>query len=260
MVTIDPKKCIGCQRCVSICPFTVLSMVNGKAALNADKFCLECMHCAAICPSGAISLGNEAGILPGGLPILPEDMPTLLKDFLMVRRSYRHFEPAPVDPDMVAHALQVASWAPSAKNQHPTKWIVVNDPEKITMIMGHILDYVKETGVSKEIASEYAQGNNVVTGTASTLILAYCRTSSINPAVDSALALYSAELILQSAGIGTCWAGYLTRMCNAVPALKDMLELPEGYSFYGALMAGIPKDETYIHIPKRRTPPDIRWL
>ena len=91
--------------------------------------------------------------------------------------------------------------------------------------MDHILDYVKEAGISPEVPKLYEQGKNVVMGNAATLILAYSRTDAVNPFTDSALALYNTELMLQSQGIGTCWAGYLMRFCNQIPALREMLKI-----------------------------------
>jgi hypothetical protein len=50
-------------------------------------------------------------------------------------------------------------------------------------------------------------------------------------------------------------------MCNAVPALKEMLpELPENHSFYGAFMAGYPENEEYLYIPERIKKSDIKFL
>ena len=129
-------------------------------------------------------------------------------------------------------------------------------------MMNCILEYVKETGTSPEIVSEYEnQGNNVVMGTAPTLILCYGRNNAINSPQDAAIAMTTAELVLQSKGIGTCWAGYLTRLSNAITGLQALLpELPENNSFYGAFMAGYPKGETYLHIPERIKRADIQWV
>jgi nitroreductase len=137
---------------------------------------------------------------------------------------------------------------------------VIRDEDRISEMMKFILDYVKETGASPEVAELYGLGQNEVTGTAKTLILGYAKTDAINPPVDTALALHNAELVLQSQGIGTCWAGYLVRFCNLIPAIREMLALPENCHVYGALMAGYPENERYIHIPNRHKQPDIRWL
>jgi len=260
MITIDSEKCVGCFKCISVCPFHVLHTVEKKPAMSDDKRCIKCLHCAAACPQKAFRLGDVDGVLPKEMPEFPENFHNLIEDHLMTRRSYRNFKPVTVPKNILSNALKVSAWAPSAKNQHPAKWIVISDDRKINIIMDHILEYVKETGISPEIAELYERGHNVVMGNAKTLILAYSRTNAINPPVDTALALYNAELMLQAQGIGTCWAGYLTRMCNQVPEIREILKLPEDCQFYGALMVGYPDDEKYIHIPNRHKQPDIQWL
>jgi nitroreductase/NAD-dependent dihydropyrimidine dehydrogenase PreA subunit len=260
MVTIDMEKCTGCLKCAKVCPFKVIGTENGKPETADDKLCIKCLHCAAACPQNAISLGSLDGILPDEMPKLPDNLKDLIEGHLMTRRSYRRFKPEPVPADIISGALRVAAWAPSAKNQHPARWIVIRDEDRISEMMKFILDYVKETGASPEVAELYGLGHNVVTGTAKALILGYAKTDAVNPPVDTALALYNAELVLQSQGIGTCWAGYLVRFCNLIPAIRKMLALPENCHVYGALMAGYPENERYIHIPNRHKQPDVRWL
>lgn len=260
MIKIDSTKCIGCLKCVSVCPFNVLDIENKRPKANEEKPCIKCLHCAAACPQNAVYFDNIEGIIQQEEPKHPENHPEIIEGHLMRRRSYRHFKPEAVPKEILNHALTVSEWAPSAKNQHPAKWIVVRDENTITLIMDHILDYVKETGTSPEIAALYERGYNVVMGNAKTLLLSYARTDSINPFADTTLAMYTVELLLQSQGIGTCWAGYLMRMCNQVPALKKLFNLPEGCQFYGAMMMGFPENENYIHIPNRLKQPDIQWL
>lgn len=260
MIKIDRNRCIGCLQCAAVCPFQVLESVDGRPETVRESLCIKCLHCAAACPCQAVSLEELEGTLPEESPSIPDNYSALIEHHLMMRRSYRSFKPEPVAREILEHALKVSAWAPSAKNQHPAKWIVVRDEKIVQKIMVHILNFVKETGTSPEIAALYEQGHNVVTGTANTLILAYSKTTAINPPVDSALALYNAELVLQAQGIGTCWAGYLTRMCNQIPALRELLKLPEDCQIYGALMAGYPDKEHYLHIPNRHKQPLIQWL
>ncbi|MFA7661816.1 MAG: hypothetical protein WCX59_03270, partial [Anaerovoracaceae bacterium] len=60
--------------------------------------------------------------------------------------------------------------------------------------------------------------------------------------------------------IGTCWAGYLTRMVNAIPEIREMLKLTDEDKVYGALMVGYPRGEDYLHIPNRKRPPEFIWV
>ncbi len=42
---VDPKLCIGCRLCTNICPTGAITMVKGKAVIDADK-CIACGFCA----------------------------------------------------------------------------------------------------------------------------------------------------------------------------------------------------------------------
>ena len=278
-LSVDSNACIGCGICTSVCPFGVLIMEEGRPRLDPDKHCLKCLHCAAACPREAILFGGERASVAAaelaetagsseaagrtgrpGLTGLSPEFVSQLAVHLSGRRSYRHFTGDPVDRRLLEEAAALADFAPSAKNQHPAGWIIVNSREKAREIMELVLSHVRETGVSPEILSEYESGNNVVMGTASTLILGYCRDTAVNPPVDTALALSVMELYLQARGVGTCWAGYLTRLANASPDLRRLLNLPEGSLFYGALMAGYPSEESYLRVPVRTKPAPVTWL
>ncbi len=55
VVKIKADRCIGCGRCVTICPVRAISLVDGKALINKD-LCVECSTClrSAECPVNAI--------------------------------------------------------------------------------------------------------------------------------------------------------------------------------------------------------------
>lgn len=261
MIEVNRDICIECMTCLTVCPFTVLEEAEGGPRKIAGKTCIGCMHCGAACPTEAITYKGESTILGDELPIIGEDFFRDLKNHILMRRSYRHFSEEQVPRTIIKDALDLASWAPSAKNQHPTRWIIVESQETMNRMMELILDYVKETGVSPEIASEMEIGNNVVMGTATSLLLAYANDNAISPETDTAIAMTTAELYLQARGVGTCWAGYLKRMVNAIPQIRELLpEIPANHSFYGAFMLGYPEDENYLHIPQRFKQADIEWV
>ena len=261
MIKVDESRCIKCMTCVSVCPFTVLKADEGVPKIDTEKWCIECMHCAAACPENAIRFDGKEAVCEE-VPAKPaNDFAKRLEEHIMARRSYRHFENRPVDKDVLKRVIDISKWAPSAKNQHPTNWVVVNGRENIDKIMEHILRYTKENGISPEIASEYAAGNNVVAGNAQTLLLGYCKSGFINPPVDTAIAMTSIELLLQAQGIGTCWAGYLTRLSNAISEIKyDILMLEEDDTVYAAFMMGYPEKEEYVKIPARPFDSNISWI
>ena len=258
MIKINYDKCVGCLKCTRVCIWTIIEERDGKPYVLEDKAqgCIKCMHCGIVCPEGAIEFKEQPMMISEDKPIVSDTFPEDLESFLLTRRSYRDFRDQEVDPEIIKQALEVASWAPSAKNQHPTKYYVIQGKEKIDRMTEIIMKYVEETGSSAELIPEMARGNNMVFGKANTVILAYCRKNAINPQTDSALALDYADLYLQSKGLGTCWAGYFARFANVIPELQEMFPLPDNNKFYGSLLVGWPKED-YLYIPERIKRADI---
>ncbi len=263
MIESNKDKCIKCYKCIAICPFTVLAEDEGGVPESREgKICLKCMHCAATCPVDALTFDGKDAIIDRPVHKLPESFSGDLKNHIMQMRSYRHFKDQPVDKQIIKDVLDAARWTPSAKNQQPTKFIVVSSKDILKQMMDAIIEYVKETGISPEVVTEYEEeGNNVVMGEAHTILIAYARDNAINPPGDTYIKMTNIELLFQSMGIGTCWGGYLTRFLNVVPKIKEILpELPDGNSFYASFMLGYPENEEYIHIPTRLKDADIRWV
>ena len=56
-VLIDKEKCIGCNRCIDICPGNLIeSGADKKAVLQCPQDCWSCCSCMKECPTQAISL------------------------------------------------------------------------------------------------------------------------------------------------------------------------------------------------------------
>jgi len=62
VVTLDLNKdnCIGCARCLEVCPHNVFILQSGKAAIQGRDMCMECGACARNCPVGAVTV--KAGV------------------------------------------------------------------------------------------------------------------------------------------------------------------------------------------------------
>ncbi len=258
MIRVNESLCTQCGLCIKICPFTVLKMglagpetVEGKSAA-----CLSCMHCVAICPVKALSFEDipefsKQSVLP------TSDSYGDLKNLIESRRSIRHFSDRPVPLGEIREIIETAAFAPSAKNQHPNKWILIHDSKKVEEIMSLILAFVEEKGISPEIISEFKGGNNVVTLDARHILYAIApKEGAINPYTDSTIALTDVDLLFHSKSIGSCWAGYLARLTNANPAIRELIGLDPSMQIYGALAFGYPKGERYDRLPYRN-PADL---
>ncbi len=62
-IQINSDKCIGCKRCMSVCPGSLITEQNEKAFMKYPKDCWGCVSCVKECPVGAIDffLGADIG-------------------------------------------------------------------------------------------------------------------------------------------------------------------------------------------------------
>ncbi len=61
---LDPGRCIGCGKCVEVCPHSVFAIqaTNGRKAEITDRdACMECGACAGNCPVGAVTVRAGVG-------------------------------------------------------------------------------------------------------------------------------------------------------------------------------------------------------
>lgn len=60
-LVLDATRCNGCGRCEEVCPHSVFSIVNRKAAIVNREECMECGACRMNCPPGAIAVSSGVG-------------------------------------------------------------------------------------------------------------------------------------------------------------------------------------------------------
>lgn len=260
MIEINRQQCVGCGQCVSVCPFTVLRLndeTNKAECVKQD--CISCMHCAAICSQQAILFQGQPAVL-SKVQDLTDFHAEDLERFIYQRRSYRKFLKKPIPRAMVMKALNAAMVAPSAKNEHPVQWLLIQSEAVQQLLMQTILEYCEKQHVSGEVVMEYKNHNNPVIGENAVLLIGICKKDALNPAQDTAIALTTAEYILQAHGIGTCWAGYLTRFLNMIPACRNIIQLEEAFAVYGSLMMGYPSTSPYRFVPLRAKNVNLRIL
>ncbi|WP_432823915.1 mercury methylation ferredoxin HgcB [Trichloromonas sp.] len=62
---LDVDLCIGCGRCLEVCPHGVFTLEVSKARLTDPDACIECGACAKNCPVTAIAVDTGAGCAYG---------------------------------------------------------------------------------------------------------------------------------------------------------------------------------------------------
>ena len=242
-IQVNPERCVRCGRCVKSCSTGYLRMGPEGPYTGGKIACIRCWHCAAACPQGALSCPEE--------PMLAEHADNSLEEVILSRRSVRHFRKEAPPVELIARALDRASYAPSGKNRHANRWTVIYGREKTTAITEAALAVNRATGRSPELEVLAAKGVDLLTCKAPVVIIGWSPDNALNPCVDTVIAMHTAELLLCSEGLGTCWGGYLRDMVSLSAELRAMLGIPEGCSMQCCLMVGWPKDETYPNIPAR---------
>lgn len=249
------------------CPAKVIQMESADGAPfpsgDFNEYCLECGHCAAVCPTGAFSLDW----------LKSEQCTPVLKDlalssqqteqFLRSRRSIRNYKDKPVERDKLEKLLEISCFAPTAKNNQPWHWTVVENPSETKRFAGMVIEWmrsvIKQSPEQAElrglprVVSAWDMGEERICRGAPNVIVVHCDKDYGFGAEDSALALSYLELYAPSLGLGSCWGGYFYSAVNAYPKLFEALGLPPGHRACGAVMVGYPKLR-YQRLPLRNAP------
>lgn len=265
--TVDKEKCNRDGICVAECPTQVIQIDSGeeipRPTDDFGDYCLKCGHCVAVCPTGAMSLrwlGPEQCMpVNQDLRVTPEQA----GQFLRGRRSIRAFKEKKVPRATIEELLRIACSAPSAKNQQPWHWVVVEDPMQVRHLAGMVVEWASRViqsapseaeamGLTRVVDS-WNKGYDRVCRGAPHLIVAHADKNWPFSTEDCTLALSLLDLYAASLGLGTCWAGYLYRAVNAYPPLFEALDLPPEDLAFGAMMLGYPRFR-YPRIPPRKAP------
>ena len=62
---LSRQACIGCARCVEVCPHQVFIVTERKAVIADRDACMECGACARNCPVAALKVDAGVGCATG---------------------------------------------------------------------------------------------------------------------------------------------------------------------------------------------------
>ena len=271
-ITVDPEKCNRDGICVKACPTAVIELRSQNELPTTVKdfaeYCLACGHCVAVCPTGAFSL---EWLTTGECPSISEALSlsqNQAEQFLRSRRSIRNFRDKPVERQKLEKLLEMACYAPSAKNNQPWHWTVVENPADVKNMAGMVIDWMRsvikmhpqqaeERGLPR-VVEAWDGGQEKICRGAPHVIVVHADKDYILGAADCATALGYLELYAPSLGLGSCWGGYFFSAVNSYPLLFEALGIPPDHKAFGAAMVGYPKLR-YRRLPLRKEP-RISWI
>jgi nitroreductase/Pyruvate/2-oxoacid:ferredoxin oxidoreductase delta subunit len=279
--------CIGCQRCVAVCPSFVLEMIEAKAAVVRGGWCIGCEHCAAVCPTTAIL--HKGTVLDSpprkgeASAMSPENLELLLRE----RRSVRLYTSDPVPEEVLNKILNAGRYAPTGSNSENVHYTALASSDQIaelrektirfydkmfspirgrlgmfivSLVAGRkIAEYLRESLPKMEYANELIkQGKDRLFYHAPVVILAHAESWDRSSSFNCSVALYNCSLMAHSLGLGGCFNGFLVNAANHSSKIKRWLGIPADHKCYAAMTLGFP-DVKYLRLV-HRCPARVRQL
>lgn len=183
-----------------------------------------------------------------------------LQQAIYGRRAVREFTADPVDRDTLRALIDSAVQAPSAVNQQPWAFCVVQNKALLVHISNEVKAHMLATTPAgllpqhfRDIASDVDFN---IFHHAPALILISSIVQNPWTVENCALAAENLMLAAYGFGLGTCWIG-LAQAWLGTNAGKAALGLPENYVPVAPIIVGHPKNVPPA-VPRRE--PQIRWI
>ena len=78
-IRINSQKCVGCQKCIEVCPGSLITFAENKAFMEYPKDCWGCASCVKECPREAIEFFLGADIGGNGSIMTVENQENILR-------------------------------------------------------------------------------------------------------------------------------------------------------------------------------------
>lgn len=279
-IKIDSGLCTRCGACVDLCLAKVYEQFDSDVKPVRPESCFACGHCVAVCPTDAID--HERFPLDQCSLIDSEALPSLdgLVAAFRERRSARVFKDEHISREMVETLLEISRWVPSASNQQPVDWLVIDDPKRIAELSNGVLDALGRLVVlarnpllrplvrligGKELARQaqkaasgfeearkrQREGEDPILYHAPVLLVAHVPKGDRFGRDDAAYAAYNVMLAAQRLGLGTCQIGFLQFTLGLSRRLRRLLAIPPGRKPEVELILGVPKYPFRRVVPRR---------
>lgn len=281
---VNTKACIGCSRCVAVCPSFVLDMAEDKSAVVRGEWCIGCGHCGAVCPTEAIYREGSCFDMHPQKGEAPATPPETLKLLLRERRSIRNYTRDPVPEEILKKILDAGRYAPTGSNSQNVHYVVLTLPDRIAELQrmttsfydqifsrvrgwsGMLLvsliagrktaEYLRQSLPKAEYAKEQMkQGKDRLFYHAPVVMLAHAETWDTSSSFNCSVALYHCSLMAHTLGLGCCFNGFLVNAVNHAPKIKRKLGIPADHQCFSAMTLGFP-DMKYLRLVDR-CPPNV---
>ncbi len=180
------------------------------------------------------------------------------------RRSVRNYLPDDVPTDVIRELIRAATYAPSAANMQPWRFVVIKNRELIAKLSGKAKElWIEQAAKSsrpelKSLANMVSRPSFDIFFNAPLLIMIFSDADAFSPGIDCALAGQNMMLAAKSLGIGSCWIG-LASVLGQDPAIMSDLGVPDRCKLEGSLIFGYPA-KLDQKAPKRDKDVIMKWI
>jgi nitroreductase len=167
---------------------------------------------------------------------------------LLKRRSIRKYLPEQIDDESLQTIIKTGLYAPNGGNHQYTRFIVIQNKEKLSELKGIIKDEFAKKDIiegqyqNKTIIKAKQQEDYDFSFNAPTLIIAVALKTHGNSMADSANALENMQIAATALELGACWVNQIHWLTEN-QALRDYLEplgLKEDEDVFGSIVVGSP--------------------
>lgn len=268
---VDEEKCVKDGICVEECPFGIIEMdpSTGYPILvsGGETICNGCGHCVAICPYDALS---HKYVLIDESPLIEEDRvisEAQVRQLLRARRSIRRFKQMAVEKEKLEGLIDIARYAPNARNAQLLEWLVITDKTELKILSKLTVDWMRDdieknpdnprAAYFPRMVAGWEEGKDMILWDAPALIFVSAPKEAPFGLVDLSIALSYLELTAPTMGLGTCWAGLLEGALLFWPPARDALGITRERPYHYPMMIGYPAP-SYHRLPQRKKP-KITW-
>ncbi len=176
------------------------------------------------------------------------------------RRAVRQFTPEPVDDDSLHQLIDAAIAAPSAVNQQPWSFFIVQSKALLARISREAKAHMLRTSpaglVSHHFQELLSDQNFDIFYAAPTLIVIAAVAESPWAVADCSLAAENLMLAALGLGLGTSWIGFAQGWLGTADG-KTALGMPSGYVPVAPIIVGRPRAMPPL-VPRKK--PELHWI
>jgi nitroreductase/Pyruvate/2-oxoacid:ferredoxin oxidoreductase delta subunit len=301
LIEVDLEKCNGCGNCVAGCPALMLEVYNKKARVIEDLTCLACYNCVAVCKQDAITQKGGYDVSAGffkttllhpedGFPSLPEvegiEGMTPVEEVIYKRRSNRIFKKDAVPDALIRRVIEAGRFAPSAGNNQPWAFIVINDRKELDELAKYASVFFKVVTTLHQMGKKFLPlraywavasvllpdlfdqrvmgaavktilPHDIFVSAPALIILLADKRGIGDPNLDMGICGQNMVLAAHSLGLRTCYVSFITNVIKFLPFLKWRLGIKWPYKALTSIALGYPKVDTDAFV--ERELPRITW-